>query len=490
MLIGILHGHAHQHLCQLMFLLVYVIGAGMENLEQCEWYFSKSNVLGGVTRYMSKFHRRQAIVHYAAHTDEYETYANLSKFIYTNYQLALNTLAGLGKVMEALQALGITNIEICSQWLKDERRFLEEQKDLPQPMMAEREYLSKLKALMDCQTSLAAGMDYSADDVIDALAVKRDKSNTLAAEKAVFNLAELKWKLLRDIQTLETKLEIGKGERWTLGCLKWLEVEKMVRDDEWVQVLHKLEDLVVTRIFEMARLNSSGNCYKMRAHLSKALTSRSSAIEAALKALNDMAKASGQEQLQWKDVMEYTFLSEFDILKHTGDNMCSKLWAKPAYWEVMLKVFKMYHAEEEIQRLHVEIKRLMTYIKEEDAYLRLREAQVGEDNLLLAHQICLHRQIHGSPEDKVHFVPGIGVQSQLHHDCDINILNNARINWEGLTPVQQQQTLLNLAHNNISNGLNGIGLARDEEVGESKGEEEAAEAEEALECVLGQALLD
>ncbi|ESK81554.1 hypothetical protein Moror_5104 [Moniliophthora roreri MCA 2997] len=151
MLISILHGHAHQHLCQLTFLLIYVIGAGMENLKQYEWYFSKLNMLGGVMQYMSMFHHCQAIVHYAAHTDKYETYANLSKFIYTNYQSALNTLAGLGKMMEALQALGITNIEICSQWLKNEQCFLEERKDLSQPMMAEREYLSKLKALVDCQ---------------------------------------------------------------------------------------------------------------------------------------------------------------------------------------------------------------------------------------------------------------------------------------------------------------------------------------------------
>ncbi|KAL0567267.1 hypothetical protein V5O48_014732 [Marasmius crinis-equi] len=65
MLVGILHGHAHQRLCQLVFLLIYVLGAGLENLEGCERYFSKSNALAPTTRHASKFHRRQAIKKYA-----------------------------------------------------------------------------------------------------------------------------------------------------------------------------------------------------------------------------------------------------------------------------------------------------------------------------------------------------------------------------------------------------------------------------------------
>ena len=44
-LVGAFHGHAHNHLCQLSFLATYVKGMGLEDLEGCERFFSKSNAL-------------------------------------------------------------------------------------------------------------------------------------------------------------------------------------------------------------------------------------------------------------------------------------------------------------------------------------------------------------------------------------------------------------------------------------------------------------
>lgn len=78
MLIGLLHGYAHNCLCQLTFLMLYITGAGIEDLEVCERYFSHSNALAPVTRYMSKFRRCQAIASYAYHRDNLEAYHNLS----------------------------------------------------------------------------------------------------------------------------------------------------------------------------------------------------------------------------------------------------------------------------------------------------------------------------------------------------------------------------------------------------------------------------
>jgi hypothetical protein len=52
---------------------------GLEDLEGCERFFSKSNALARSTRYASIFHRRQTITTYLAHTDVYDTYANLSE---------------------------------------------------------------------------------------------------------------------------------------------------------------------------------------------------------------------------------------------------------------------------------------------------------------------------------------------------------------------------------------------------------------------------
>ena len=81
LLVGAFHGHAHQWLCQLSNLTTYTQGLGLEDLEGCEWFFSKSDALASSTRYATAFHRQQSIVEYFRHTDTFETYANLSKSV-------------------------------------------------------------------------------------------------------------------------------------------------------------------------------------------------------------------------------------------------------------------------------------------------------------------------------------------------------------------------------------------------------------------------
>jgi hypothetical protein len=78
-LVGSFHGHAHNRLCQLQFLATYVEGMGLEDLEGCERFFSRSNGLTKSCHYASRFHRQQEITTYAKHFDSFEMYANLSK---------------------------------------------------------------------------------------------------------------------------------------------------------------------------------------------------------------------------------------------------------------------------------------------------------------------------------------------------------------------------------------------------------------------------
>jgi Kyakuja-Dileera-Zisupton transposase len=77
-LVGSFHGHAHNRLCQLSFLATYVKGMGLEDLEGCERFFSKSNALASSLRYASVFHRQQKMIEFMRHMD-LETYQNLSK---------------------------------------------------------------------------------------------------------------------------------------------------------------------------------------------------------------------------------------------------------------------------------------------------------------------------------------------------------------------------------------------------------------------------
>jgi hypothetical protein len=88
MLVGSFHGHGHNRFCQTKNLTTYVKGVGLESLEGCESYFSKSNALASTTRHASRFHRQQAIVNYMKHTDAFDTYQQLcapSIFLCTSF---------------------------------------------------------------------------------------------------------------------------------------------------------------------------------------------------------------------------------------------------------------------------------------------------------------------------------------------------------------------------------------------------------------------
>jgi hypothetical protein len=63
-------------------MAMYVNGMGLEDCENCESYFSKSNALGVTTHYSTVFHRQQAISTCMRHTDLCDAYQGLSKFVF------------------------------------------------------------------------------------------------------------------------------------------------------------------------------------------------------------------------------------------------------------------------------------------------------------------------------------------------------------------------------------------------------------------------
>ncbi|KAG1871415.1 hypothetical protein F4604DRAFT_1496292, partial [Suillus subluteus] len=71
-------------------------------------------------------------------------------------------------------------------------------------------------------------------------------------------------------------------------------------------------------------------------------------------------------QLTWKDIVEYSFLGEFDLLCQSRSDIHTSDWTKPAHCEAMVKYFKIQCAHEEIQRLNIEIHWLHTAIHDEE----------------------------------------------------------------------------------------------------------------------------
>lgn len=61
----------------------------------------------------------------------------------------------------------------------------------------------------------------------------------------------------------------------------------------------------------------------------------------------------------------------------------------------MDQAFKLHRAKEEIKRLDIEIRRFATYMRDEDAYLRLKESSIASSNPALANQVEIHRMERG-----------------------------------------------------------------------------------------------
>jgi hypothetical protein len=142
--------------------------------------------------------------------------------------------------------------------------------------------------------------------------------------------------------------------------------------------------------------------YKLRKHIAKALQVRSKAVKTALQKYNDAAAAMDppKPELTWEKVVEYAFLAEFDLLREGREDIRNELWALPAGRVAMDQHFKMLRADEEVERLNLEIPRLLTYMADEREFLIHHEERLRkEGNAALAHQVRTHRLEYGRFDD-------------------------------------------------------------------------------------------
>ncbi|KAG2137761.1 hypothetical protein BD769DRAFT_1626713 [Suillus cothurnatus] len=342
-LVGAFHGHAHRRLCQLFSLTTYIKGLGLEDLETCEWTFSKLNSLVSALRYASVFHRQQAIDTYFKHNNNFEVYANLSDFLYSNYKQALDILNdGNATLPQLMRDLKVADETVFEHWLEEEKVYLQGLTQEPEDETLQMDYWQRLVNLTDYERNLKV------------------------------------------VQALELKLKIKKC--WTPEDTQWQKVGRLMANRKYQRALDRLEGLIVARIFELTKMNRAGTRYKLWKHITKALQTHSIAIRSALNTYNSITSSMypPHQTLKWEDVMEYMFLADFDLLHDT-----------PAAHSAMDLYFKMCWAREEIQCLNVEIRCLATYIRDEDNYLRRCEDQLKDVNPALAHQIALHRNTRG-----------------------------------------------------------------------------------------------
>ncbi|KAJ6455997.1 hypothetical protein DFH09DRAFT_1116274 [Mycena vulgaris] len=363
-LVGAFHGHAHNRRCQLAFLATYVPGMGLEDLEGCERFFSKSNALAWSTRYASIFHRRQTISTYLAHTDTFDTYANLTLHV-------------------AMAQLGVQDVS-----------------EFPERLEQEKEYLNGLGKEPEEETD---------QEIFDTRCAESSKSTKTTCRHA----QESYDRVLADVQESEAKM--GIDPRWTLESKEWEDVALLVSRRRYRLSINQLEVLVLKRMFELTKMNMSGTGrndiapalslesnkspgYKMRKHIAKALQSRSQAIRNGLARYNAAAAAlvPPARSLTWTEVIDYTFLSEWDLLRDPEGNAQLLPWATPAARLVLDIYFKIERAREEIEHRNVEIRHLVTYIRDEKEILDSRAKLMDRTDPDLAYFKKLGRRFTGT----------------------------------------------------------------------------------------------
>ncbi|KAF8202827.1 hypothetical protein K438DRAFT_2102387, partial [Mycena galopus ATCC 62051] len=319
-LVGAFHGHAHNRLCQLCMLATYVLGLGCEDLEGCERFFSGSNGLAKSCRYASRFHRQQEITSYVKHYDSFHTYANLSKFIVDNYKQAINILKKKEALRVWMQEHDISDFSVFRAWLEEEKTFLlglkEGSKDRTETL--EMEYVQKL-------VNLDASHFRAKYSVVAAEARKAqgdDGTYMPGVSKAELARRHAKEKMDRDLEAvheLEEKLEIS--GRWTPESPKWAVTVAEIKQKKYQKALDAVELLVVERIFELTKINQSQTGKHFLIFWSKAVRNAIDRYNAAAIALEPPMAT-----LTWEQVVEYTFLADFDILRDTRVEVQSRPW--------------------------------------------------------------------------------------------------------------------------------------------------------------------
>lgn len=93
--------------------------------------------------------------------------------------------------------------------------------------------------------------------------------------------------------------------------------------------------------------------------------------------------------LEWKEVVNYAFISEFDLLRHmySHGDVSTSHWAVPAHREILSKFFKIKSARSELLRLDIETARLEASIFDERKQLTAFSKDLAATEPLLAAEI-------------------------------------------------------------------------------------------------------
>lgn len=295
-IVNAFHGWAHNHGCQISHHPLYTAGAGLEDFEGMERFFSSSNDVAGVVRYASRFHYLQAFDLHFQQWDE-DKYVSLSKscccmmhqnnhqrlhspftgsFLLNNYRQALAIIKENTPIInETLHRLGLER-DAVMQWIVEEQDYLTSKAKGEYSQHAlECDYLEALQQYRTARSLASTSILFSAltFKVSDAFESALSETNLIGAYGPGENYntwasktrqAETRRRhaqqrlVLRQVavQTLELKLNIERT--WHPSDNKYKEVEHYLNNRKFHQALNRLQSLIVQRLFELQKANVPG----------------------------------------------------------------------------------------------------------------------------------------------------------------------------------------------------------------------------------------
>ncbi|KAG6379830.1 hypothetical protein JVT61DRAFT_10378 [Boletus reticuloceps] len=340
MMVGSFHGHTHNRKCQLDWHPLYVDGTGNTEGEECEHVFSASNDLARATWHATMFHCHQAIEQHFGFWNA-DKYALLGNFLWNHYHMATAAICMLLKecsIQDRLQIQFVRALDECAEKAEEWTQA----------------WAAGLACLNDVQLGALAEIN--------------------ATLKKAGARADSAYRKLQHMEALVAHLQgvLGIEDGWEIGGPQYNHWKEEANIMKYRAAIDELEHLVMKCLFELSKLGMSGTGYKLQQQIAKALQRRSEAIRKAIQHYNKEAILLNPPQptITWKEIVDYSILSEFDLLRQSRSDVRQDDWAKPAYHKATVKFFKLSHARKEVTRIEIEVHCLRTAIHDKEQLMK------------------------------------------------------------------------------------------------------------------------
>ncbi|KAF7318434.1 hypothetical protein HMN09_00352600 [Mycena chlorophos] len=229
--------------------------------------------------------------------------------------------------------------------------------------------------------------DIDIDDVMEQLAAEdaseareRDEEGRAVVEEM---MAELR------------RYRIGVGMEYFEGCEAWFSKSNNLASITRTASRFHRQQAIVQYVQHANAVDAYGGLdNSLRGQISKALQRRHQAIQNRFRTFNKCALALSLSTISEENLANENFVAELALLRPSRINISDQPWSKPGSpaRQAMDLDFKLKRADEEINRLNIEIRRFWTWMEDESKFLRRYEEHLGSTgNPSLAFHIRLQR---------------------------------------------------------------------------------------------------